>query len=63
MNVYLAINSFRSIMWPDELLYAFQKLNDPIKVSSLHENESAIDMMQFEFSGKMCCEMTVAYEM
>ena len=50
-------------MWPDELLYAFQKLNDPIKVSSLHENESAIDMMQFEFSGKMCCEMTVAYEM
>ena len=50
-------------MWPDELLYAFQKLNDPIKVSSLHENESAIDMMQCEFWDKICHDMIVAFEM
>jgi len=50
-------------MWQDEWLYAFQKLNDPIKAFSLHENESAIDMMQYKFWGQMRCEMTVTFEM
>jgi len=50
-------------MWQDEWLYAFQKLSDPTNAFSLHENESAIDMIQYKFWGKMCCEVTVAFGM
>jgi len=48
MIAYLAINSFRNIIWQGEWMYAFQMLNDPINVSSLQENESAIVVMQWE---------------
>jgi len=49
MIAYLAINSFRTIIWQDEWLYAFQMLNDPIKAFSLHDNESAIVVMEWQF--------------